>query len=168
MTPEQFTIAINKWAKGGPKELAKFTSSFCLELSSRIVEATPVKTGNLKSQWRASLNSVPSGDGAGSSAASTLSTLKIGDSFYFANHAAYAVAVEFGSVAHYIFPKGPPEGASVLHWKAGGKDIFAAHVWHPGYVGAAFVRGVMNQADDIAQDVANNLGTSDSNLITGS
>lgn len=167
MTPEKFSIAIDKWAKGGPKDLARFVSSFCLELSARVTEATPVKTGNLKSQWRAALNTEPSG-GSGTSPASALASLKIGDSFYLSNHASYAVAVEFGSVAHFIGPKGPPEGARVLHWKYGGKDVFAAHVWHPGYVGAAFVRGVMNDADAIAQNVANNLGTSDSNLITGS
>lgn len=167
-SPEEFKISIDKWVHGADRKGEEFASTFCLELASEIQENTPVKTGNLKSQWRASINGEASDIEEGTTAEEAVSGLRVGDSFFFTNHAAYAIYVEYGTRPHDIYPRGLPDGALALHWKSGGQDIFAQHVWHPGTEGQAFVMSVIARADDIAQSVANRLGTSDSNLITGS
>lgn len=165
--PDQFKASLAKWLEHAKGQQKKFIATFCLDFSAEVQGATPVKTGNLRSAWRAQVNADPGPNGS-ISPGSAASGMQFGDTFYLVNYTQYAAAVEFGSKPHAINPKGPPEGATVLHWKAGGKDFFAQHVWHPGYVGAAFVRGVMARADDIAQGVANKLGTSDSNVVGGS
>lgn len=165
--PDTFKAQLNQWMDHAKGKEQQFVSMFCLELAAEVQEATPVKTGNLLSAWRGGVNGDPGPDGSQSGAAAAAS-MRVGDSFFFSNYTSYAQSVEYGSRPHVIMPKGPPEGAKVLHWKGGGKDFFATKVYHPGYVGAAFVRGVMARAEDIAQTVANRLQTSDSNIVGGS
>ena len=48
----------------------------------------------------------------------------------------YAVYVEFGTPPHII----RPVNGKALHWKAGGKDVFATVVHHPGTQPNPFIR----------------------------
>jgi hypothetical protein len=75
------------------------------ELAYRVVDATPLDTGFLRGSWQPSLNEigtkdVPSTDSTGALAKAeigiTLSDLKIGDTYYLVNNAAYAARLEFG------------------------------------------------------------------------
>jgi len=51
----------------------------------------------------------------------------------------YALYVEFGTPPHIIKPK----TAKALHWKAGGKDVFASIVHHPGTRPQPFIRNTL-------------------------
>lgn len=48
----------------------------------------------------------------------------------------YALYVEFGTAPHII----RPVNGKALHWKSGGKDIFAKEVHHPGTRPNPFIR----------------------------
>ena len=48
----------------------------------------------------------------------------------------YGVYVEYGTLPHVIEAK----NAKALHWKSGGKDVFAKRVNHPGTAPNPFIR----------------------------
>jgi len=52
----------------------------------------------------------------------------------------YAFFVEFGTAPHII----KPVNAKSLHWKNGGKDVFAKVVHHPGTDPNPFIRSTIN------------------------
>jgi len=58
-----------------------------------------------------------------------------GDNIEF-NMIDYALFVEYGTVPHVIKAK----NAKALHWKSGGKDVFAKWVNHPGTKAQPFIR----------------------------
>jgi hypothetical protein len=68
-----------------------------LGLANRTIEATPVQTGRLRSNWQVSTGGYPDGELEVTSesvpkaaAASTVSRMDIGDTFYFSNNLDYA------------------------------------------------------------------------------
>ena len=73
-----------------------------LEILSGIIHRTPVKTGRLRGNWQATLNTMASGevDGSGQRALSTAnrvtSKAEITDSVYMVNNLPYAKAIEDG------------------------------------------------------------------------
>ena len=48
----------------------------------------------------------------------------------------YGIYVEYGTAPHIIEAK----PGNTLHWKSGGKDIFAKRVMHPGTMANPFIR----------------------------
>ena len=48
----------------------------------------------------------------------------------------YGIYVEYGTLPHII----KPTNAKALHWKSGGKDVFAKQVMHPGTKANPFIR----------------------------
>jgi len=82
-----------------------------LSLSSAIIKDTPVDTGRLQSNWMPSIGSPDSAQSAATSeadtiskVASTLESLKMGDTFYLTNNLPYAAAIEYGHSKR--FPEG--------------------------------------------------------------
>jgi hypothetical protein len=65
---------------------------------------------------------------------------EVNDNVINIHMADYAFYVEFGTMPHEI----TPTTAKALHWKSGGKDIFATHVWHPGTDPQPFIRTAIN------------------------
>ena len=58
---------------------------------------------------------------------------------YHISMVGYAVYVEFGTPPHIIRPK----NGKALHWKSGGKNVFAKSVQHPGTRPQPFIRTTM-------------------------
>ncbi len=115
-----------------------FAVEFIQDLNEAVVMATPYLTGNLRGSWYASLNSQPAarsgpqdgGQGAVGRLNLTVSGLVLGDIYYAANGAAYAMRIEYGF-----------EGADRL-----------GRVFHQ--APRAFVRGTMDRAPEIAEATA--------------
>lgn len=63
----------------------------------------------------------------------------------------YALYVEFGTAPHII----RPVNAKALHWKAGGKDVFAQEVRHPGTRPNPFIRTTLRV--DMGKIIKDNL-----------
>jgi len=61
----------------------------------------------------------------------------------------YGKYVEWGTPPHVIYPK----NAKALHWKSGGKDVFAKVVHHPGTRAQPFIRPSFR--DDLPRDLPN-------------
>lgn len=70
-------------------------------LGREVVEATPVDTGNLRAHWQPSLNApsnVADPGDPGAKIALTVINLRLGQTFYMTNSAAYALRIEYGFV----------------------------------------------------------------------
>lgn len=104
--------------KAFDKSLQKAMFGISVDIANELAMAAPVDTGRLKNSINASfdMNTV------------TISMVE------------YAKYVEFGTPPHIIRPK----NAKALHWKAGGKDVFAAAVHHPGTRPNPFIRNTFN------------------------
>lgn len=103
-TGKQFNASLDKWAqaaKGKMDALARQTSQ---EVSERVVRATPVDTGFLRSSWQPSLGAPKESAGAEGAQARplgeiglTCAGMKAGDVYYMTNGAKYARHVEYGT-----------------------------------------------------------------------
>jgi hypothetical protein len=119
-------------------------------LVNRLVETTPVKTGDAAGNWRIE----PLGD----------------YTFRLTNSSPYIDVLEKGSKAHLIkaknkkflrfkIPKGPPKTAHKLTGnQAFSKDgyVFSKMVWHPGTTGRFFVQRALEDQklwDQIWDDI---------------
>lgn len=162
-TPESFSLDVDQFIAGSKQKLLSFATEFIQDLNQQVVERTPVNTGFLRGSWYAELNARPEAASGGGDKEGVLSVsrmnlvvanLKLGDIYFAANGAEYAVFVEFGTRPHDIRPK----DKMALHWDtgfAGGKvGHFAKVVHHPGTPAFGFVRATLDGAGTIAEEVA--------------
>ena len=103
----------------------KFKIGLATDLVNELAKAAPVDTGNLKNSIDYRIKG---------------STIEI-----FMNE--YALYVEFGTPPHIIRAK----NAKALHFKVGGKDVFAKSVNHPGTRPQPFIRPVLRRLGPIIQ-----------------
>jgi hypothetical protein len=105
--PSLYSVALKKWKDATDEKLLQIARQACQELAFQVVEKTPVDTGFLKGSWQPSLNgpvgkSDATPDKSGSSINSEIGLvvtgLKLGDTFYMVNNAAYARRIEYGFV----------------------------------------------------------------------
>ena len=96
------------------EQVELFKKGIANDLADALVRAAPVDKGGL----RKSINAVVQGKGI------------------FISMVDYALHVEFGTAPHIITPK----NKQALHWKSGGKDVFARLVHHPGTRPQPFIR----------------------------
>lgn len=70
-------------------------------VAREVVQATPARTGNLRAHWQPSLNAPSSAIEPGDPEARlalTVINLRLGQTFYMTNSAAYALRIEYGFV----------------------------------------------------------------------
>jgi hypothetical protein len=132
-----FKANVTKWAKQFNVNLEGLARQSCYELSYRVILDTPVDVGFLRGSWQPSLNS-PSSASGGSGApevalSATLTGIKLGDTFWMTNNAAYALRLEYGFV-------GPDKLGRVYN-----------------QAGRYYVTSNMKKWDAIVQDVAKQL-----------
>lgn len=99
------------------EQVVLFKKGIANDLVYELSRAAPVDKGTL----RQSIKAVPKGN-----------TIHI-------SMVDYAFYVEFGTPPHIIRPK----NKKALHWKSGGKDIFAKIVRHPGTRPQPFIRNTL-------------------------
>lgn len=103
-----FELDVAKWVSKVKVDMDQAFRELALEMARRIIERTPVRSGNLRGAWRAGLNSMPvvddratpdDRDGSATLAwiKAVIDQAKVGDAIYIANGAAYAAKMEFGS-----------------------------------------------------------------------
>ncbi len=99
-TPQSFTADVSRFVAGSKDKLRRFAIEFVQDVAQAVVEATPVKTGNLRASWWASIGSTGGApDGSGIATLGLVAgELKLGDIYHMQNGAAYAMRVEFGFV----------------------------------------------------------------------
>lgn len=109
----EFKAKLGNWAKATSAQLDGLARQSAQEMAERVVMATPVDTGFLRSSWQPALGKPAAsygkefglaGSGAPAAAAQaltaigvTISDMKAGDHFHFTNGANYAEFVEFGT-----------------------------------------------------------------------
>jgi hypothetical protein len=100
----QFNADLGAWAKRAGDRLDALARQTSQEVSERVVRATPVDTGFLRSSWQPSIGSPKSGSGSEGQPNRALgdiglvaSSVKAGDVYWMTNNAAYARHVEFGT-----------------------------------------------------------------------
>ena len=99
------------------------------ELQRAVKAATPVRTGRLRSGWKIRMNRARLGR--------------------LVNRVPYGVFIIKGTKAHHIYPR----NKKVLKFKIGGKDVFAAHVFHPGTKANDFVSRASRKAEGKIQRI---------------
>jgi len=97
-------------------DASDFLNAVSLDINAALVRKAPVDTGRLKNSVKWEVNYKDSSI-----------------DFYMVD---YASDVEFGTKPHVIVPK----NKKALHWKSGGKDVFAKKVNHPGTRPQPFIR----------------------------
>lgn len=108
----------------------KFLAGIAIDLRAALVRAAPFKTGTL---------------------ANSLHFQRQAEGNYAISAVSYSQWVEYGSAPHLI----KPVNAKALHWKAGGKDVFATEVRHPGTLPNPFIRRTLK--NEIARIIKNNV-----------
>jgi len=100
-----FKLEIAKWVSKVKVDMDEAFRGLALEIARRIIERTPVASGNARGAWVAAVNGVPTSgdppddkDGAATMAriAAVIATAKVGDVIYISNGADYIHALEFG------------------------------------------------------------------------
>jgi len=102
-----FTLEIAKWVEKAKANADQAFRGLALEMARRIIERTPVASGNAKGAWAAGVNGIPASgdhlpddkDGTATLAriAAVIATAKAGDVIHLANGTNYAWALEWGS-----------------------------------------------------------------------
>lgn len=102
---QQFREVVGKWAKTSvPGQLIAVARVAIQDTAELVDELTPIDTGFLVGNWQPSLNApdlslVLGASGYDpSSVGLVLSDLKLGDTFYYSNNAAYARRINYGFV----------------------------------------------------------------------
>ncbi len=101
---QTFALDISRFAKKFGVQADTAGRKIILDLQSRVMRATPVDTGLLRSSWFVGAGAEPtdlptvpdSGAGAKAAAAATLTSWKWGQVAYLTNNQVYAVPIEFG------------------------------------------------------------------------
>lgn len=93
---------VRQWQRRFGLQLDALARQAVQEISYRVVAATPVDTGFLRSSWQPTIG-LPAGSDASSGnpeakLAVTVNGMKAGDRFYMINNAAYAKRLEWGFV----------------------------------------------------------------------
>ena len=122
---ENVAIDISKFVRESRENMRAFAIIFIQDLAQRVVEATPVKTGFLRASWHAALNNPSSLPAPGSSDVSSV--------------ALTASQLQIGDIFYYV---NNAEYAGYLEYGT-------VHI-----APRAFVRGVVNEAEAIAQAAA--------------
>ncbi|SDJ34278.1 Bacteriophage HK97-gp10, putative tail-component [Bradyrhizobium sp. Rc2d] len=100
-----FRLEIANWVSRVKVDMDEAFRGLALEVARRIIERTPVESGNARGAWVAAVNGMPTAgdppddtDGAATLAriAAVIATAKVGDTIFIANNADYAHALEFG------------------------------------------------------------------------
>lgn len=105
MSAKQFRAKIDGWSKATKAQIEGIARQTCMEMSERVVRATPVDTGFLRGSWQPALNSPevkegspdPTGAQAIAEVTVVANAVKPGDRFYMMNNANYAGFVEYGT-----------------------------------------------------------------------
>lgn len=103
-TPQVFLADVAAWASAFPQKMDALARQVSQEMSERVIEATPVDTGFLKSSWQPSIGEPEAAQGApgaqGTAVAKvsvTAPQMRAGEVYYLTNNAEYAEHVEFGT-----------------------------------------------------------------------
>ena len=100
-----FTLDVANWVQKAQANMDQAFRGLALEMARKIIERTPVESGNARGAWVAGVNSVPAAgdppddrDGAATLAkiAPVIATAKAGDTIHLANNSDYGWALEFG------------------------------------------------------------------------
>lgn len=101
---KQFNADLGAWAKKAGDKLDALARQVTQEVSFRVVNATPVDTGFLRSSWQPSIGTPKAAQGAIGAQAKPLGDVslvcagvKAGDIFWMTNNARYAKFVEYGT-----------------------------------------------------------------------
>lgn len=106
MTARSFKAKIEGWAKATQAQIEGIARQTCMEMSERVVRATPVDTGFLRGSWQPAVNEPKLKDSAPLDKEGEISialagivanAVKPGDRFYMINNASYAMAQEYGT-----------------------------------------------------------------------
>lgn len=101
-----FKLEIEKWVSKVKVDMNEAFRGLALEIARRIIQRTPVASGNARGNWVASVNAAPPNgdgpddtDGAATLAriAAAIATAKVGDVIYISNGADYIHALEWGA-----------------------------------------------------------------------
>jgi hypothetical protein len=106
MSNTQFALSLDAWQKKTAEQLAALGRVASQDLAERVIDDTPIDTGNLVGNWQPSINApnlevseAPTNNVYAQSAlVGTIPQLKAGDRFYYTNATAYARRIEFGFV----------------------------------------------------------------------
>jgi HK97 gp10 family phage protein len=106
MSAKVFRAKIEGWKNATKAQIEGIARQTCMEMSERVVRATPVDTGFLRGSWQPALNEVRnekgSPDPAGAQTIAKVMTVgnavTPGDRYYMTNNANYAKFVEYGTV----------------------------------------------------------------------
>ena len=106
--PQQFALDVEKFTRQTKGRLEEFTVEFIQDLNEEIVLRTPVDTGFLRASWWSALNArpgagaAPGNDKAGALTVAklnlTAASIRLGDTYFMTNGAAYAMRLEYGFV----------------------------------------------------------------------
>lgn len=103
MNGNEFVFAIDKFINKAGANIDRFMREFPQDLAEKVVENTPVLTGNLRANWTAAIgvpdrafNGVPGDDPMGRIALN-LSKAKGGDTIFITNNTEYGPYVEWGT-----------------------------------------------------------------------
>lgn len=103
-TGRTFAAELRDWASRFPERMDALARQTSQEVSERVILATPVDTGFLRSSWQPSIGSPEAGkggagqqDAAQAKVAMVISDMEAGDLYFLTNNAAYAEHVEFGT-----------------------------------------------------------------------
>ena len=103
-TAQTFIADVSAWASSFPQKMDALARQVSQEMSERVIEATPVDTGFLRSSWQPSIGQPQAGQGAagaqGTAVAKvtlTATQMQAGDLYYLINNANYAEHVEYGT-----------------------------------------------------------------------
>ena len=103
-TGVQFNADLTAWAKKAGGKLDALARQASQEVSLRVVQATPVDTGFLRSSWQPAIGAPKAAQGAAGGQAKAnadvalvCSGIKAGDIYWMTNNARYAKFVEYGT-----------------------------------------------------------------------
>lgn len=105
----QFRASLEKWAKDFSLDMDALARQTSMEMSSRVVRATPVDLGFLRSSWQPVIGNFsggpkrspkdgPAGPDPTPAIGLKIEEMKAGDHYRLINNAAYAMRIEFGFV----------------------------------------------------------------------
>lgn len=102
---DTFVLDIQRFVNAANGKLDLVVRKVALELFSRVIQKTPVRTGRLKGNWQVAIGSIPSGtlelnDPSGGATISRVDAavlgLKAGDIISLVNNLSYANKIEMG------------------------------------------------------------------------
>lgn len=95
----EFSAKLQQWAERVGNDVTALARQACQEVSSQVVQATPVDTGFLRGNWQPSIGqmagAIPEA-GKAANYALISADIKPGDVYYMTNATAYAMRLEYG------------------------------------------------------------------------